>query len=195
MIKKTIEYYDYSEPPAKLKEDFYFNINKLEALELEIKYEGGLAGYAEKLINTTEGTEAYYIFKEIILMSVGKKAPNGKGFDKKDPNTGRAYSHEFENSNALGELIFSFMDGTTGAEFVNGLLPSHIIKEAEEMAAEKKAAEEGKDGEKGSPVLETAPPVVVEEPPKELTDEELLKLKPTEMSPEQLQRAYILKSR
>ena len=187
MIKKTIEYEDYN--GNKHVEDFYFNLTKREIMEMEISFEGGLRNYIEQLTQTTNGPEMYNLFKKIILEAHGVKSPSGKHFWKEDPDTGRVYAKDFVASPAMDELIFGFLDGEKGgneaAAFVRGLLPERMISEAEQEAAKKREQTE-------TPELPTAPPVLEET--KEPTDEELLKMKPQDMTHAQLQRAFALKN-
>lgn len=134
MIKKTITYEDYN--GDEVSEDFYFGLTKLELMEMEINHEGGLSAYIEKLTETTVGAEAYHLFKDILLKSVGRKSDDGRRFIKKDPETGRPLSEDFETSPAMTELIFSFLqDGNNAAEFMRGLLPSAMVNEVEKEAA------------------------------------------------------------
>lgn len=177
MITQTIKYEDYD--GNEVTEDFYFNLTKLEVMEMEIRHEGGLSNYIEKLTKTTAGVEAYDLFKTIILSSCGKKSDDGRRFLKSPEITA-----DFEQSPALGELIFGFLeDGNSAAEFIRGLLPAKLVKDVEEEARRN-----------GTTITElpTAAPVTVDEEP---TDEELLKMKPQEMSTEQLRRAFELKSK
>lgn len=178
MIKQSITYDDYND--QSVTEEFYFNLTKLEIMELELKFEGGIENHIQSLIATTNGVEAYHLFKDIVLSSYGQKSADGKRFIKSPELTA-----EFEQSPALGELIFGFLeDGNDAAAFIRGLLPSKLVKEVE--------AEAKKSKDSDVVELPTAPPVVEEK--KELTDEELLKMKPQDMTPEQLQRAYTLKT-
>ena len=140
MIKKTITYDDVD--GNSRTDDFYFNLYKLEIAEMELKYEGGLSAYLEKLTKTTSGNDAYYLFKDIILASYGKRTDEG-GFTKKDAN-GRPLRETFEEHPALGELIFQFM-GEGGAEiaqeFIQGLFPPKLMKLVEQEVAKQKTTE------------------------------------------------------
>ncbi len=140
MIKQTITYKNYEDPPQEVTEDFYFNLNKLEIMEMELDWEGGLRNYIEKLTKTTAGKDAYYLFKWIIEKSYGIKKSNNK-FEKED-DQGHRHWKDFEDSPALSELIFGFIsDGNDAAKFVQGLLPPGAVEEAERDAAKQKAAE------------------------------------------------------
>lgn len=132
MLKKTITFEDYSEPPKEVSRDFYFNFNKLEVIEmLEVE---DLEGTLKKLTETEDGPEAYALFKKIILSAYGERTPEG-GFTKEDEN-GRPLSKKFEQSPACSELIISFLqDPMSGGAFVEGCLPAKMVAEAKAAQA------------------------------------------------------------
>ncbi len=200
MIKQTITYENYD--GQSVTEDFYFNLNKLEVMEMEISFEGGLKNHIERLTKAESGPEAYFLFKDIILSSYGRKYENGKGFEKSDE-----LKKKFEESPALGELIFGFLqDGNDAAAFTRGILPAKMIAEAEKEAAKNTKTE--------AVELPTAPPQLEEEQPlqnsdakfEDYTREELLAMpqerfqslipsNPTDMTAYQLQIAMQRKTR
>lgn len=186
MIKKTIKYEDLE--GNDVTEDFYFHLNKLEMAELDMKY-GGLLELGKKLSETDDALKVYNIFKDIMLTSYGKRSDDGKRFFKVDPVTGAAYRYDLEGSDALGEMILEMIEKPQlAAELFRGLVPAKVQKMAAE--AEKEQQNAGTDLE--VPVVPTAPPVL--EPSVEVTDEELLKMKPQDMTKDQLMRAMMLKS-
>lgn len=132
MLKKSITFEDYSEPPKEVTQDFYFNFTKLEVIEmLEVD---DLEGTMKKLQETEDGPEAYALFKKIILAAYGERTPEG-GFTKEDDN-GRPLSRKFEQSPACSELIIGFLqDPLTGGAFIEGCLPARLVKEAKAAQA------------------------------------------------------------
>lgn len=143
MIKKPITYEDYH--GNTITEDFYFNLTKLEMMEMEIDFEGGLSAHIERLTQTTAGAEAYHLFKDIVLKAYGEKSDDGKLFVKIDDN-GAPLSRKFEMSPALAELIFSFLkNGNEAADFVRGVLPAKLVAEAEQEAKTEESGSESKD--------------------------------------------------
>ena len=48
MVKKTIKYSDYN--GNEREEDFYFNLSKVELLEMEMSTEGGLENKIKKIV-------------------------------------------------------------------------------------------------------------------------------------------------
>lgn len=170
MIRKTVTYDDYND--VTCTEDFYFNLNKLEMMELEIKFEGGLDGHLKKLTQTDNAKDAYYLFKDIVLSSYGVKDEDGKGFVKSPE-----LSKKLEQSPALSELILEFLQSpTAGAAFIEGCLPKKLVAEVQAAA---EAAEKNKKGPNvelptAAPVLEDETPKIEEKKPQDMTREELL---------------------
>jgi hypothetical protein len=132
MLKKSITFEDYSEPPVEVTRDFYFNFTKLEVIEmLEVD---DLEGTLARLQSTDNGPEAYELFKKIILSAYGERNEHG-GFDKEDAN-GRPLSKKFESLPACGELIIGFLqDPMSGAGFIEACLPAKLVKEAKAAQA------------------------------------------------------------
>ncbi len=129
MLKKSITFEDYSEPPQEVTRDFYFNFSKLEIIEmLEVD---DLEGTLKKLQQTESGPEAYALFKKIILSAYGERTPEG-GFRKEDDN-GRPLSKKFETLPACDELIIGFLqDPLSGGAFIEACLPAKLVREAKE---------------------------------------------------------------
>ena len=82
MLKKTIKYTDYN--GVERTEDFYFNITKAEAIEMEMTTTGGMSAMIEKIISTQDTPALFKLFKDIILKAYGEKSPDGKTFMKSE---------------------------------------------------------------------------------------------------------------
>lgn len=136
MFKKTIEYTDYN--GEKRKEDFYFNLNKAELMEMQLSQNGGLQNHLMRIIKTKDTPELVKAFKEIILMAYGEKSPDGKKFMKSDE-----IRKDFECSEAYSELFMELATNSdSAAEFVNALLPSdYQASEADKEAIMKELTE------------------------------------------------------
>jgi len=171
MLKKSITYEDYNDETQT--EDFYFNFTKLELVELDVKFEGGLEGHIKRLTDTDNGKDAYYMFKDIVLSAYGVKSEDGKRFIKSD-----TLRQEFEASPALSELIMGFlMNPKDGAQFIEACLPAKLVAEAKSAAAAK-----SDQPELPLPTPVPAYPVLVEDDhSKDFTQKQL-----TEMSREEL---------
>ena len=122
MLKKTITYTDYN--GVELTEDFYFNLSKAEAIELEFGIPGGLTAMIQNIVAANDNPSIIKIFKEFILKAYGVKSPDGKRFMKTDEN-GRPLADKFKETEAYSEL---FMELATNADeaskFINGIIPS-----------------------------------------------------------------------
>lgn len=193
MLTQNIEFEDIH--GEDVKRDFYFNITKLEAIELEIQFDGGLEGHMKKLQATQDGPTAYNLFKDIVLSAYGKPTDDG-GFTKKDA-LGNPLRHQFEASPALSELIVGFLQNPEkGAAFIEGCLPQKLVKQAQEEAKKRKETPAVAE-------LPTAAPQLADEPERKFEDysrEDLLQMsdeafsalvpsKALDMTPQQLQIA------
>ena len=115
MLKKTMTYTDYN--GEEITEDFYFNLNKAELIELELSATGGLEATIKRLMQEKNGKEIIAIFKELILKSYGIKTIDGKF--KKSPEI----SKDFSETAAYPELFMELAsDADAAAAFVNGLV-------------------------------------------------------------------------
>lgn len=120
MLKKTIAYVDYN--GNERVEDFYFNLTKAEATEMELSVEGGLTKKLEYIVNSENNKEIIALFKEIILKAYGEKSQDGKRFIKSEE-----LSEAFSQTEAFSELFMELaLDEKAAADFVNGILPANI---------------------------------------------------------------------
>ena len=117
MLKKTITYPDYN--GNERTEDFYFNLTKAEAMEMEMSTAGGLETYVKRITDAQDAPAIIKVFKELILKAYGEKSLDGKRFEKS-----REISNAFAQTEAYSEL---FMELATNADaaskFVNGIMP------------------------------------------------------------------------
>lgn len=117
MLKKTIKYTDFED--NQREEDFYFNLTKAEAFELEFSKDGGVSGFIRRVTAEQNKTKIVEFFKEFVLKTVGIKSPDGKRFMKSDE-----IRQAFADTQAYSDL---FMELATNAEsaaaFIKGVLP------------------------------------------------------------------------
>lgn len=143
MYKETITYTDYNDEVRS--EDFYFNLTQAEVMKLELRTQGGMEAFIEKIINERDQAKIIDLFCDIIKLSYGVKTLDG-GFDK-DP----AHFKKFENSEAYSELFMRLAtDADYAAKFINGIMPKvkdkpvdrneSAVEQARRLAAEKTAA-------------------------------------------------------
>lgn len=116
MLKKTIKYTDYN--GEEKEQDFYFNLNKAELLEMELSAEGGLEATIKRLMDEKNGREIVAMFKKLILQSYGEKTQDGR-FAKSEEAT-----RKFTETVAYAELFTELAtDADAAAAFVNGIIP------------------------------------------------------------------------
>ena len=82
MLKKTITYKDYN--GVERTEDFYFNLSKAEAMEMELSITGGLTEMIRKIVAAQDTPTIIATFKQIILKAYGEKSPDGRRFIKSE---------------------------------------------------------------------------------------------------------------
>lgn len=123
MLKKTIVYTDYN--GNERKEDFYFNLSKAEAMEMQLSTTGGLSQMIENIIAAQDTPALIKIFKELVLKSYGKKSDDGRRFIKSPE-----IAEEFSQTEAYSILFMELAtDDVAAAEFVNGITPNIEGKE------------------------------------------------------------------
>lgn len=126
MISKTITYTDYN--GSERTETFWFNLSRVELLEMEMKASGGLSDKIREVSLTHDVSKIIPIFKDLILSSYGEKSPDGKRFMKKDAN-GNLLSLAFSETEAFDILYMEFVsDAEKASEFVKGILPASYAK-------------------------------------------------------------------
>lgn len=127
MLKQTITYTDYN--GIERTEDFYFNLNKAELIEMELSKDEGLSTYIEKITAASNNREIYDFFKKLVLKAYGVKSADGKRFMKKDPVDNHLLADDFEQTEAFPELVMKLAgDEKAAAAFVNGIVPQNINK-------------------------------------------------------------------
>ena len=117
MLKKTIKYTDYN--GDKKEQDFYFNLNKAELLEMELSAEGGLEATINRLMDEKNGKEIVAMFKALILQSYGEKTVDGR-FEK-SPELSKKFSETVAYPELFTELA---TDADAASAFVNGIIPT-----------------------------------------------------------------------
>lgn len=118
MLKETITYTDYDGNVRT--EDFYFNLNKAELVEMEMSTKGGLEGMIKKIIAEKDSARIVSIFKDIICKAYGEKSLDGKHF-RKSPEL----LADFVQTEAYSELFMKLAyDADAASKFINGIIPS-----------------------------------------------------------------------
>ena len=132
MLKKTMTYTDYN--GQERTEDFYFNLNKAEIMEMEMSTAGGLAENIQKIVSAQDAPAIIKIFKDLVLRAYGEKSADGKRFIKNDE-----LREAFSQTEAYSELFMQLAtDADEAAKFINGIVPSDISQK--DIKASLKAA-------------------------------------------------------
>lgn len=122
MLKKTVTYEDYN--GVEHTEDFYFNLTKIECMELEFGFgaDETLSGSIQTLINAGDMATVIKTIKKIVLTSYGIKSPDGKRFIKND-----TVRTEFEENPAFEQIYWELVTNSEkAADFLTGIMPSAI---------------------------------------------------------------------
>lgn len=117
MLKQSITYTDYN--GVERTEDFYFNLTKAEAMELELGTTGGLSEMIKKIVAAQDTPAIIKVFKDLILKAYGEKSDDGRRFIKSEK-----ISTEFSQTEAYSELYMKLAtDADAASAFVNGIAP------------------------------------------------------------------------
>ena len=102
------------------KETFRFNLTEAEVTEMDLSHEGGLEAMMKKLAVSKDVKVIMQIFKDIILLSYGEIAPNGRTFTKSEE-----MRTDFEQTQYYSDLFMELtFDAEKAAEFINGIAPA-----------------------------------------------------------------------
>lgn len=134
MYKKTISYKDYN--GKERTEDYYFNIDEGEIVEMEMSVNGGYSNMIERVVKEESNPELFKIFKDFVCKAYGEKSADGKYFLKEDEE-GRPLVRKFLQTKAYSALMMEFMTKTQSfTDFVNRIIPAEM---AEKYAASTQA--------------------------------------------------------
>ena len=124
MIKKTVTYKDFD--GNERTEDFYFHLTEQELTEWELYVDGGLSGVLTRIINSKDNKKIIEIFKDLLIRSYGVKTPDGRGFIKNEE-----VLNDFKYTQAFSDIYMELAtDDKAAADFVNGVIPESLMKEA-----------------------------------------------------------------
>lgn len=117
MIKWPITYTDYN--GEEVTEDFYFNLNKAELMEMNLAANGAYSEYLQRIIDQRDGAKIAETFRMLILKAYGEKSPDGRRFIKN-----QELIDSFVQTEAYSELYVTLATDAAAAEkFINGVLP------------------------------------------------------------------------
>lgn len=116
MIKHTIVYTDFD--GKEQTEDAYFNLSKIELMEMDIESNGSLGDKIKEIVSQENIKEIYAFFKTLIVKAYGKKSSDGRRFIKSPEMVA-----EFLETNAYEALIFELISNEEkAATFVNAMI-------------------------------------------------------------------------
>lgn len=117
MIKWPITYTDYN--GEEQTEDFYFNLNKAEVMEMNLNANGAYSEYLQRIVDQRDGRQIAHEYKHLILKSYGEKSPDGRRFIKSEE-----LSSAFEQTEAYSELYMQLATNKELAvKFMEGVFP------------------------------------------------------------------------
>lgn len=117
MIKWPITYTDYN--GVEYTEDFYFNLNRAEVMEMQLNANGALEEYLQQMVDDHDGPKIAEFYRTLILKSYGKKSPDGRRFIKS-----AAISEEFQQTEAYVNLYMELLNDTEKIKkFTEGVMP------------------------------------------------------------------------
>ena len=120
MLAKKIKYVDFD--GVERNETFYFNINKAEAIELELEESGGLISLLMRMIEEQNVSKIFKLFKKLVGISIGEKSNDGKYLMKSEEITNRFFA-----TNAYETLFMEIMESPeAAANFVNSIVPQDV---------------------------------------------------------------------
>lgn len=120
MIKKTITFVDYE--GNERTEDFWFNLNKAEIMELELLTTGGMEKLIHNIVSSQDTPSLVQLFKKLILKSYGEKSADGRRFIKNDE-----MREAFTQTEAYSQLFMELAtDADAASAFINGIIPNDI---------------------------------------------------------------------
>lgn len=135
MYAHNITYTDYND--NERTEKFYFNLNKKELLDLELKYQdkGGIRNALTKMMDANDAQGVIGVIDEMIKRAYGEKSADGKRFDK-NPEV----LSNFVNTEAYSNLVMDLLnDSDKLGDFMTKIMPADVRAEAEKALAEQKA--------------------------------------------------------
>lgn len=129
MLKKTITYTDYN--GNERTEDFWFNISKVEAIEIQAEYNGDFEEMILRLTSEQDMKKIIEIFQYIVLKAYGQKSLDGRRFVKTPE-----LQNEFAQTEAYVNLFMELAgNADEAARFIRGIMPHADEKSAAQIEA------------------------------------------------------------
>lgn len=138
MFKKTITYTDYN--GIERTEDFYFNLNRAELVDMQTEYEGDLTEALERIWGSKDVKGLMRFIKDLVLRSYGEKSADGKRFIKSQD-----ISEGFAQTEAYSEFYMELFEDESGkaiSDFILGIIPANMKDDVEKAMKESAEAQQ-----------------------------------------------------
>ena len=131
MLKRPVTYTDFN--GDKVTEDLYFNLSRVDLMDMEFAAEGGMVAFLTGLMERQNPQEMYTELKRWILTGYGVKSEDGKRFMKSDQ-----IRADFECSAAYDQV---FIDLTQSEDeimqFFLSIIPPEFAKQVDNQPQDK----------------------------------------------------------
>lgn len=131
MYKMTVSFDDLN--GDTITQDVYFNFSKMEALRIQSK-EGGFAQHIERILVARDMESLISTFEWFVQEAYGERTADGSMFVKYDEEGNRLID-KFKLTPAYDEVLYRLCSSEDeSAAFVNGVIPSDMVKQVTEEA-------------------------------------------------------------
>lgn len=125
-VKKILRFEDLDGNPVE--EEWYFQLGKTDALEMDVFLMKDPAGYLKKIVEEGDARAMLTTWKEILFHSVGKRV--GNRLTKNEELV-----EEFRHGGAFEQLLSELLESEdAGASFFASIMPADVREKAEEQA-------------------------------------------------------------
>lgn len=116
MLRKTIKFTDYN--GNEREEEFLFNLDETELMEMELTTTGGLSKTIERIVAEQDNGKIIAMFKDLVLKSYGKISDDGRRFIKN-----KELQDEFSQTKAYTKLFMELAtDADAATKFIEGVI-------------------------------------------------------------------------
>lgn len=133
MLRKIIKYTDYNDNTRT--QEFFFYLSKKDIQKLNAKYDGGIQGRFNIIMNKLDNRLLLETVEDLILSSYGEKSEDGTKFIK-NPKV----REDFQYSAAYEELFDELTTGDDAADkfsdFLKKILPNDVQAQIAKAEAE-----------------------------------------------------------
>lgn len=133
MLRKIIKYTDYNDNTRT--QEFFFYLSKKDIQKLNARYEGGIQGRFNIIMNKLDNRLLLETVEDLILSSYGEKSEDGAKFVKNEK-----VRADFESSAAYEELFDELTTGDNAADkfsdFLRKILPNEVQAQIAKAEAE-----------------------------------------------------------